>query len=77
MKKGQRFYHARVLDTQKFDGNSPQMYQVTRIAQGQVYYRAVIDADLPSERLGSPECCLIESWPKVCKELISQSQERR
>lgn len=32
-KKGFRFYHSRILDTQKFDGKSPQLCEVTKIAQ--------------------------------------------
>ena len=63
--KGFRFYHSRVLDTQKFDGKSPQLYQVTKIAAGTVYYRPVIDYGT-RETLGSPDCCPVEQFPRWC-----------
>ena len=56
---GLRFLHRRVLDTAKFDGKTAQLYQVTRIARGVVYYRPVFDLGFPGERLGSVECCLV------------------
>lgn len=39
LSKGAKFYHKRILDVQKFDGKSPQLCVVTKIAQGVIYYR--------------------------------------
>ncbi len=65
-RKGMRFFHARVLDTAKFDGKTPQLYQVTRVAQGQVYFAPVYDAGIAgSERLGKSERCRIDYFPRV------------
>lgn len=64
--KGMQFLHSRVLDTMKFDGKTPQLYQVTRIAQGCVYYRPVYDYGTRVE-LGKAEYCLIENFGKVVK----------
>lgn len=63
--KGLRFYHSRVLDTVKWDGKSPQLFVVTRIARGTVYYRAVYDLGT-RETLGSPACCPVEDFPRWC-----------
>lgn len=71
IKKGLKFFHARVLDTQKFDGYTPALYEVTRIAQGVVYYRPVFDVCLPSQRLGRPEYDTIEHFPKIVKSLYT------
>lgn len=67
-KRGLRFFHARVLDTMKFDGKSPQLYEVTKVSRGTVYYRAVIKYD-DREELSRPDCCSIEQFPKYCKSL--------
>lgn len=57
-KKGFRFYHKRVLSTEAFDGKTPQLFEVTRVAQGVVYYRPVYvyrNGDQTREQLGSPD----------------------
>jgi hypothetical protein len=59
--KGMRFYHSRVFDTQRFDGKSPQLYQVTRVAAGTAYYRPVYDYGT-REELGKPDCCPTEQF---------------
>jgi len=63
--KGLRFYHTRVLDSMKFDGKSPQLYQVTRVASGMAYYRPVYDYG-EREELGSADCCPIEQFERWC-----------
>jgi hypothetical protein len=63
-KKGDRFLHLRVLDVRLFDGKTPQLYQVTRVARGCVYYRPVYNR-LNGEDLGSCEYCLLETFPKI------------
>jgi hypothetical protein len=64
--KGMRFKHSRVLDTAKFDGKTNQLYQVTRIAQGQVWFAPVYDAGIEgSERLGKSERCALGYFPKI------------
>ena len=68
---GLRFYHSRVLDTKLFDGKTHQLYQVTKIAYGKVYYRPVYDLgtpSLPSERLGSVEACLLATFPRIAQD---------
>jgi hypothetical protein len=65
--KGFRFYHTRVLDIQKFDGKSPQLFEVTKIARGIVYYRAVYDLD-GRETKGAPACCPCEDFRRYVKE---------
>ena len=61
--KGLRFLHSRVIDYDK----KPALYQVTRVAQGQVYYRPVYDAGIVgSERLGSPERCELDTFDRIC-----------
>ena len=70
--KGTRFRHARWVnwDVDK----TPALYEVTRIALNTVYYRPVYDAGIVgSERLGSPECCSLAYWPKVCLRLESET----
>lgn len=52
---GHRFYHARVLA----EDGGPQLYEVSRIARGTVYYRPVYE-DGP----GKPDCCPIEEFPR-------------
>jgi hypothetical protein len=39
-RRGLRFYHARIL-SHDYDGITPQLCVVTRVAQGAVYYRPV------------------------------------
>lgn len=63
-KIGKRFYHARVLDPAD---RTPQLYQVTRVAGGRVYYRAIYEAGTAGEHLGTCECCPLESFPSVQK----------
>lgn len=63
--KGFRFYHSRVLDSAKFDGKSPQLFEVTKISLGTVYYRPVYDMG-ERETLGSPGCCEVENFPRYC-----------
>lgn len=57
--KGLRFYHSRVLGAD----NAPQLYEVSRIARGTVYYRPV-----SNEGLGKPDCCPINQFDRWCKE---------
>jgi len=59
--KGLRFYHRRVLDSMKFDGHSRQLFVVTRIAAGVVYYRPVIDYGT-REVLGCGTRCQLSDW---------------
>jgi hypothetical protein len=60
--KGLRFLHTRVVDYDK----KPALYQVTRIAMGVVYYRPVYDAGIQgSERLGTVECCDLDTFKRV------------
>ncbi len=64
--KGMRFYHSRVLDTQKFDGKSPQLFQVTKVAGGTAYFRAVYDLGT-RETLGAAACCPVEQFHRWVK----------
>jgi hypothetical protein len=64
--KGLRFKHSRVIDYDK----NPAIFQVTRIAQGMVYYRPVYNYGT-REVLGHPDCCYLEYFPKVCLEVQS------
>jgi len=59
-KVGLRFNHRRVLSTEPFDGKTPQIYQITKIACGWVYYRPVYAAGLTEERLGASDCCAVD-----------------
>lgn len=67
--KGMRFYHSRVLDTVKFDGHSPQLYEVTRVAAGTAYYRPVYDMG-DREHFGKPDCCPVEQFSRWVKSLV-------
>lgn len=62
--KGLRFNHSRVLSSEAFDGKTPQLYEVTRIAMGMVYYRPVYAVGLAEERLGGADCCPTEDFHK-------------
>lgn len=64
--KGMRFYHSRVLDSMKFDGKSPQLYQVTKVAAGMAYYRAVYDYGERVALGGAVDCCPVEQFPRWC-----------
>jgi len=67
--KGMRFKHSRVIN---WEDKSPAIYQVTKIANGQAYYRPVYDLGIVgSERLGKPECCLIADFDRVCLEQLN------
>lgn len=66
--KGMRFYHARVLDSMRFDGKTPQLYQVTKVGLGSVYYRPVYNYG-DRESLGAVECCSVNWFDAVVKEL--------
>jgi len=59
---GLRFFHARVLDVHGAPGPGPQLYQVTRIARGYVYYRPVYHAGTERVCLGLPDCCELEQF---------------
>lgn len=63
--KGFRFYHSRVLDTIKFDGKSPQLFVVTKVACGRVYYRPVYDYG-DHEGFGAPGVCNVSDFGKWC-----------
>lgn len=65
--KGLRFYHSRVLDTVKWDGKTRQLYQVTAMRQGYVYYRPVYDYGTRTE-LGKPDCCPVASFTQYYNE---------
>lgn len=41
IKKGMRFLHARLLDPSKMPDYVPQLFQVTKVAGSQIYYRPV------------------------------------
>ncbi len=64
-KKGMRFHHSRVLDTAKWDGKSPQLFEVTKVASGTAYYRAVYDLGT-RETKGAPACCPVEQFGRWC-----------
>lgn len=63
-KIGDRFFHARVLDPMKMPAREPQLYQVTQLARGMIYYRPVYDYGT-RQTLGKPECCRREQWSNV------------
>src|SRR5215467_13944251 len=73
-KKGMRFYHSRVLDSIKFDGKSPQLYQVTRVAAGMAYYRPVYDYE-SREELGKADCCPTDQFHRWCKSVVDDKVE--
>lgn len=62
--KGLRFIHSRVLDA----ANRPQQFEVTRVARGTVYYRAVEGAEL----VGAPQCCDVEDFPRWCTGVVEK-----
>jgi hypothetical protein len=65
---GLRFNHARVLDTAKFDGKTPQLYEVTKIARGTIWYAPIYDAGIAgSERRGKSEHCQLDYFYKIAK----------
>jgi hypothetical protein len=61
---GFRFRHARVLSA---DGMTGQVFEVTRVANETVYYRAVYPNG-DTHVLGSPQCCPFDEFPKWVKE---------
>ena len=68
LNKGTRFLHSRVLDNR--DMKSPQLYEITRIARGVVYYKAVdYETNQPE---GCSQCCTIEDFPKWCKNIVTE-----
>lgn len=65
--KGLRFLHRRVLDPTKMPDKVAQLYEVTRIARGCVYYRPVYRYEPTGrEALGTCEYVLAENWHRVC-----------
>jgi hypothetical protein len=67
--RGMQFLHSRVLDTAKFDGKTPQLYEVTKVASGWVYFAPVYDAGIVgSERLGKSDKCSLGYFPRVVKQ---------
>ena len=74
-KKGLRFYHSRVLDTQKWDGHSPQLFEVTRVVRGTAYYRPVYDYG-DREGLGAQISCPVEHFSRWCGSVVSQKKFR-
>jgi hypothetical protein len=65
--RGQRFYHSRVLT----ENNEPQLYEITRVAVGRVYYRPVYD-EPQGTRLGGMDCCRQNDFERYCLEMIAQ-----
>lgn len=67
--KGMRFLHSRVLDTVKFDGKTPQLYEVTRVATGMAYYRPIY---YYGDRMGygAADCCPVNQFGRWCKEIV-------
>jgi hypothetical protein len=70
-KVGLRFNHARLLSTEKFDGHTPQICQVTRIAAGHVFYRPVYDIGESGERFGFAQCCPVLEFGRWAREIVS------
>ena len=68
-KLGMKFKHSRFLDCDK----QPVLYQVTRIAQGLVYYRHIIDYGTRTA-LGTPACCYLEDFGKRCLEVMKEEE---
>jgi len=60
---GLQFFHRRWLDPTKMPAHEPMLFRVTRMAQGQVYYRAV---DERGQLVGNPERTDVEKFDKVC-----------
>lgn len=65
---GMRFLHSRVLEP---DGKTNQLFKITRIAQGIVYYRPVYS----SGKIGKPNCCEIADFSNYFLELQSHKPE--
>jgi hypothetical protein len=63
--KGLRFYHARVLSTERFDGKTPQLYEVTRVTNSWVYFAPVYDRGTSGERLGKSDKCQPEHFSNL------------
>lgn len=72
-KRGDRFYHSRLLDPTKMPGKVPVLCQITRIAQGNIYFRTIHTyADPPQETLGSLMFCSLAYFPKVYASPMNQ-----
>ncbi len=68
-KIGMKFYHSRVLDPSTVGPNpQPQLYQVTRITRGWIYYHALVNHAGRQELVGRAECISIGNFPKLVKE---------
>lgn len=71
-KYGLRFLHRRVLD----EHGRPQLYEVTRVALGTVYYRPLdVDSEGWSQH-GGVECCEVENFDKVASIAAATGDER-
>jgi hypothetical protein len=66
-RKGFRFLHARVLDPENFDGKTPQLCEVTRVASNRVYYRPVYNYGT-REGYGNPAYCDASCFSSVVLE---------
>lgn len=74
-RRGTRFLHRRILSTQEFDGKTPQLCEVTRTGRGGIYWRAVYDIGLPTERLGAYlNWFSLTDAPRFVGEIISQPE---
>lgn len=67
-KRGLRFWHSRVLAV--CSNRLPQLYQVTRVTRVMVYFAPVYDYGAECEELGKSDCCSVEYFPNVVKELF-------
>ena len=67
IRKGLRFIHAKVMDAMRMD-ESPkphQEYEVTKVANGMVYYRAVYDYGTRVALGSAVECTTLDDFSRV------------
>lgn len=66
--KGFRFLHARFLDASTMGPNpQPQLFEVTRVAQGCVWYRPIYKRADGREDRGKGTYCTADQFPKYMK----------
>jgi len=70
VKAGRYFFHGRILDSQAFDGHTPQLCKVTQLRHGGAYYRPVYFHG-GRETLGGGEWCSEDRWSVVCAHVAS------
>lgn len=65
--KGMRFFHKRIYDAVKMPLKIPQMYEISAIRMGCIYYRPVFRYE-PTGRVEVGKCkdyCSLGYWPRV------------